>query len=595
LNPPDITPPLPPTTDRPIGESTVGQPPSAPKLALTDFLDLATLQEIQDSFTAVTRLATTIRDADDVPVTRQTDAARRDRSDELLEQLLLDQADDHGRFIAPIIVAGQRLGSIVIEPQPVGAREPRPRLRELARQLGVPENQVDPVLEQVEDACGPNRAASVQFLYLLANAIARLCYDDFQARQRVLELSALYRVSMLLSAHQDVQQVLDTAAQVVADVMKAKATLIRLIEKKDGRRVLTVRASHNLSQSYITKGDIDLEKSSMFRDAIRGDLVYVEDMPADERTLYPEDADREGLVSMLCAAMIFQGVPIGTVQIYTGERRAFTEFEASLLRAIAQLLATAIENARLEGARSENERLSRQLHLAASVQRRMLPMKMPDRPPFEVAARYVPSFELGGDFYDFIDLDQNNLGIAIGDVVGKGIAASLLMASVRAALRAFAQDVYDLDEIISRVNVALSRDTLDNEFATLWYGVFNPDRKRLTYCNAGHDPPLVLSGDRIHELTTGGMIVGVDATQHYQKGIWDFRPGELLLLYTDGLPDAFNHEGRKFGRKRIEDAFRQCAGKSAADALNHIHWTMRHFTGMRRSVDDTSIVVVKVN
>src|SRR6185369_8574133 len=108
------------------------------------------------------------------------------------------------------------------------------------------------------------------------------------------------------------------------------------------------------------------------------------------------------------------------------------------------------------------------------VQKRMLPREAPNIPPFEVAARYVPSFELGGDFYDFIDLGapgSNNMGIAVGDVVGKGIAASLLMASVRSSLRAFAQDVYDIDEIMRRVNGALVRDTLSNEFATLWYGV----------------------------------------------------------------------------------------------------------------------------
>ena len=148
---------------------------------------------------------------------------------------------------------------------------------------------------------------------------------------------------------------------------------------------------------------------------------------------------------------------------------------------------------------------------------------------FDIAARYVPSFDLGGDFYDFIDLD-GHVGVAVGDVVGKGVAASLLMASVRASLRAYAQDVYDLDEVISRVNHALCRDTLDNEFATLWYGVLDPSRMRLTYCNAGHEPPLLYRDGNVYTLEAGGMIVGVDPTQAYQKGLWDLKPGDCLLL-----------------------------------------------------------------
>ena len=190
--------------------------------------------------------------------------------------------------------------------------------------------------------------------------------------------------------------------------------------------------------------------------------------------------------------------------------------------------------------------------------------------------------------------DQATMGIAIGDVVGKGIAASLLMASVRASLRAYAQDVYDLDEIISRVNNALTRDTLDNEFATLWYGVFDPDTLRLTYCNAGHDPPMLLRDGEIHTLDTGGMIVGVQQDSEYEKGLFDMAPGDTLLLYTDGLVDSFNDAGEKFGRKRIEHALTESAEKSAADTINHILWQVRRFTGPRQGVDDTTLVVVKV-
>ncbi|NJL31451.1 MAG: PP2C family protein-serine/threonine phosphatase [Phycisphaerales bacterium] len=259
---------------------------------------------------------------------------------------------------------------------------------------------------------------------------------------------------------------------------------------------------------------------------------------------------------------------------------------------MAQLLATAINNTRLEGKRLEQERVAGQLKMAADVQKRMLPQTLPMIANFEVAARYVPSFELGGDFYDFIDF-QNSLGIAIADVSGKGVAASLLMAAVRSSLRAYAQDLYDLDMIISRVNQALCRDTQANEFATLLYGVLDPRTRRFTYSNAGHEPALLLRKGQIIRLEAGGMVVGVDPAQKFDKGILDFQKGDMVLFYTDGLMDAMNFERQRFGRDRIISAFKECTDKTAGEALNHVLWEMRRFAGMSPRTDDNTMIVLK--
>ncbi len=571
------------------GEAVAGAPP----MLLTQFIDLATLQELQDSFTAVTGLSTEIRDRSGKTVTKETDKDKLRASDRLLEQLITVEADEDGRFSAPIVVEGQVLGSIVLDPiseavNPAG----RQALRDTAITLGVPEDKVDDLVEAAETHLGPNKAAGIRFLYILANSIARLCYEEYHTRQRVQELSALYEVSKALAAHRDLQQVLDTATHAVANVMQAKAVAIRLV-KEDNPHQLEPRAIYNLSKEYLATGAINVDDSDLLRDAMSGKVVYVADMATDPRIIFPGDAKAEGLVSMLCLGIMHQGKAIGTIHLFTGEKRSFSAFEIRLVTAISQMLGTAIQNARLDAQRSQSRQVLRQLHLAASVQRRMLPGELPKVEPFDIAARYVPSFELGGDFYDVIDLD-GHLGIAIGDVVGKGVAASLLMASVRASLRAYAQDVYDLDEIIARVNNALTRDTLDNEFATLWYGVMDPKTLRLTYCNAGHDPPLLLRDGNIHLLETGGMIVGVQCDLEYEKGLFDLEPGDSILFYTDGLVDAFNDKGEKFGRARVIESLKETSQMTATDTINHILWQVRRFTGPRQGVDDTTLVVVKV-
>ncbi len=577
---------------------SAGPVASSANLKLTDIINPHALQEIQDGFAALTRLRTSIVDAQGNPITEPTELEQRTLSDVTLDWLIDgDEQVPEGRvsLSAPIVVEGHQIGSIRIEShQPTGVPiSPLQvaQFRQKMAHLPLSEQQIEQIVEAAHQCWGFNRAAGVQFLDVLANNLARLCYQEFQLRQRVEELSALYRLSTVLAAHRDVQQILDTAARSAAEVLGVRRSAIRLLSE-DGDEMV-VHAGHNLSRAYLSRGPLTLSESELFNAAIRGQVVYVPDMTTDPRVRYREAARREGLVSALFAGMIYQDQPIGVIQLFTEQRRAFSPFEINLVRAIAQMLAAAIENARLEAKRRENEDVQRQLQIASQVQQRMLPSSPPRIDPFDIAARYVPCFELGGDFYDFLRL-EDHLGVAVGDVVGKGIAASLLMAMVRASLGAYAQDVYDLDEVIRRVNVALTRDTLDREFATLWYGVLDPRHPRLTYCNAGHEPALLLRGGRVEQLGRGGMVVGVDLHQRYERTVIDLQPGDVLLAFTDGLCDAANFDGERFGRRRILEALRAAADKSAADILNHVLWELRRYIGLNRAADDTTLVVIKV-
>jgi serine phosphatase RsbU (regulator of sigma subunit) len=235
----------------------------------------------------------------------------------------------------------------------------------------------------------------------------------------------------------------------------------------------------------------------------------------------------------------------------------------------------------------------------------MLPRSTPDIPGLDLAAKYSPSFELGGDFYDFIELG-GNLGIVVGDVVGKGVAAALLMSAVRASLRAHAQDVYDIGEVLVRVNAALVRDTRDNEFATLWYGVIDPQTLRLTYCGAGHEWPLLIRvprdrsvrDDDVVRLTADGMALGIDADQRYPHGTYDLQRSDVLVAYTDGLTDSTDFEGRRFGgtrvRRALVDLLSREPAASATRIVEHIFWQLRQFSGLSRRIDDVTLVVMRV-
>lgn len=441
---------------------------------------------------------------------------------------------------------------------------------------------------------------------LLASSVCDVCEAQAALRGRVLQLDALYRLSALLSGRDDVDAFLEDALGLAIEVLGVDAGVVSTMEETDGDPALIPAAWRGLSASW-AQNPTPLSEGAVFRQsALLGHIVHIPDLQADERVADKPRVQAEGLRGMLMAAMFDRGKPVGLVRLFTRSRREFTGGEGELLRAIAEHMATAVAGARLRALRQRDEAMSRQVRMAASVQRRMLPRRSPKVPPFDVAAHYAPSLELGGDFYDFLELG-GHLGVLIGDVVGKGLPAALLMSAVRASLRAHAQDVYDIDEVLSRVNRALARDTLDNEFATVWYGVADPATLRLTYCGAGHDWPVLVRvpKDRpvgetdVQRLTADGMALGIDAAQRYPKGVFQLQARDVLVAYTDGLHDAQDFEGRKFGGKRLKKALLELLAAepeaSASRVLDAVLAAVRRHAGLAGSKDDITVVVLRVS
>jgi sigma-B regulation protein RsbU (phosphoserine phosphatase) len=572
---------------------------SSDSLLLTDFIDPDTLQELQDSFTTFARLSMRVLDHQGEPVTQPTDLPKRAQADQAFEQLTFTEREPDGSLRAPISIGGHELGSIVVHPHQI---EPdhgltlkhRQTLANLCQKIGIDGEDRESLMTAAENAYTATTGASLGFIHQIANSIASLCYEQHQNRQRIRELRVLYELSTLLSAQANPQETLDAAANAIARVMAVKAVVIRLLrEGEDGKPELEARAIFGMNKSVADKGKTLVNKSELTRKALTGDMVFIEDMTTDPRSYYPDDARRAGITSMLSTGLMVQDKGIGTIQLFTEQPRRFTMFEENLVRAIAQLLATAVRSAQLDAERIRNLQLNRQVELAQGVQRRMLPKHSPKIEGVDIAATYVPSQGLGGDFYDFISLDSAT-GIAVGDAIGKGVAASLLMASVRSSLRAYAHDLYDLDVILSRVNQALNRDTLDNEFATLWYGTIDHQSKRLTYCNAGHEPALLLHGGEVIPLDVGGMVTGVLAEATYDKSIVDLESGDCVLLYSDGVTDAMSERNERFGRERLESALKDVGALTAQQAIDALLARLNQHRGETDANDDITIVVVKV-
>jgi sigma-B regulation protein RsbU (phosphoserine phosphatase) len=582
---------------------------------LVDLIDRETLQAIQDGFSELARAATSIRDAEGRLVTHPSCA---NRFCELLGGPLHDNeacrlanyaagaaAAAEGRttpikyvchagltqFAAAIHLEDRVLGTIVLgdlPERPLSAEE----IAVLARVHHVDERELASAAAELRPPDERQMRSAIAFLQLLANTLTRLCYQQAVLQETVDELRLLSETSRLLSSTLDPDAVLDNIVRTMAEVMHVKACSVRLLNPAGDE--LVMKAAYGLSPRYLRKGPVLVAENPNDQAALRGETLTILDMRTDPHVRYSEEAGREGLVSSLAVGLVAKGKPLGTLHIYTAEPHAFTPEEVRLFRSVADQAALTVASARLVEEVVSARQQQRELTLAARVQQRLLPAHAPRIPGYDCYGITVASFAVGGDFHDWIELPGGNWGIAVGDVAGKGVPAAILMASVRAALRAQAEHVYALDHILDRVNNSLTAETESSEFVTLFYAVLDSTAHRLTYSNAGHEPPILVRGGQVTRLRTGGPLLGVSLQAKYAYDGVELQPGDTLLIYSDGACDAANYQGERFGRQRLLESVLRHAGYGAKRIVDEIQWDIRRFTGLAPAADDMTILAVKV-
>jgi sigma-B regulation protein RsbU (phosphoserine phosphatase) len=247
---------------------------------------------------------------------------------------------------------------------------------------------------------------------------------------------------------------------------------------------------------------------------------------------------------------------------------------------------------------AQRERLNRELEIAREVQEHLFPQRLPEVPGLEYSGQCRPAREVGGDYYDFLELPGGRFGIAIGDVSGKGVGAALMMASLEASLRALASLVEDPAELMERVSSLLHQASSSNRYATLFYAYYDPPSRRLSYVNAGHNPPVVLrscgDGFQVFRLEAGGPVIGL--LQHkYERGVFSHEPGDLLVLFTDGVSESMNARFEEWGEERLIDFAKICYPLPSAEGVRRILSAAQAFAAGASQHDDMTLVVLRVS
>jgi len=282
--------------------------------------------------------------------------------------------------------------------------------------------------------------------------------------------------------------------------------------------------------------------------------------------------------------------------LVAGERLRFpidTE-DAEYLSSLANLATGALENVRFLDEMIGKQRMEEDLRIAAEIQQGLLPRSLPTPEGFEIAAQTIPTQQVGGDCYDVIELGGGRILFSIADVSGKGTPASLLMANVQAAVRTLAQLDLPLDDFTARINDVIYQNTSPDKFITAFFGVLDTAAGSFSYVNAGHNPPLLFSQGNIQQLDHGGVILGImPSFIPYEVGSVTMQPGDLLMLYTDGVSDALSREREEYGEPRLRALFAGDRSCSAAEGMERLREDIFTFTSGAPQFDDITILAVK--
>jgi sigma-B regulation protein RsbU (phosphoserine phosphatase) len=323
-----------------------------------------------------------------------------------------------------------------------------------------------------------------------------------------------------------------------------------------------------------------------------GEVVNAPDVHLDPRYV----AGRATTRSELAVPIVSEAGTIGCLNVESDRPFSFTAADAELVQFFASAAALSIAKALLHRQVLEKQRLEDQLRVAREVQSGLLPGAPPDLPGYDIAAVNLPTQAIGGDYYDYVPLDDGRLGLVVADVSGKGVPAALIMATFRAALRTEMRRRARLPAVAAQLNDVVLEFRDAARFVTAVCAVLEAATGRLTYVNCGHNPPLLLRGGGGREtLRRGGAALGLFAGERFRAGTVSLEPGDSLVLYTDGVVEPADAHDAEFGVERLEAAIRAVPGRPASEALRSVIDAIRAFSGRDRYDDDFTLVVVRRN
>lgn len=409
-------------------------------------------------------------------------------------------------------------------------------------------------------------------------------------RRRAEQLELMDNVATQTAAILDIDALFPRVVKAIRDSFNLYAVGLYMLDAETG--TLVCRASTMPGEVGLRTGSrVGLRATSIREQR----LIVAQDIAHDDRFLYAPNmpATRSEAVIPLWV----DNAVIGCLDLQSDQSNAFPDDESKFLEALGQQVAVAVDSAALYRNSLESQRMEQELELAREIQTSFLPRKTPQVAGWSVAAAWDSARQVGGDFYDFIRLPGNRWGLAIADVADKGVPAALFMAVTRTLIRSSALGGMPPGrppaQTLARANRILMQDTRADMFVTVFYAIWHPESGLIEYASGGHNPPMLCHAGVADELRAEGIALGAidEITLETKSAL--MQPGDVLMLYTDGLIDALNSEGEEFGTARLRQTLEQHCEQTAPDIVAGIMAAVRAHAGDAPPFDDETLVVVK--
>lgn len=439
-----------------------------------------------------------------------------------------------------------------------------------------------PGAKEVKNAAAFESAAT-DFAHLLEIALAqRLLIREAWEKKVLLE------VGKKISELYELDSVLNLIIDSIREVIPYDAAGIFLL-KMPGKK-LEYAAMRGYPENINDTVQLKVGKGISGWTIEHAEEVNVPDVRKDKRYVMARKSTR----SQLSIPIIYGNNVMGAFALESNKVRFFKYHDVELMRTFAAQTAIVLENSKLLYQAFQANEMLQELEIAKGIQKALLPKKLPVIPGYDFAAINHSSLAIGGDMYDFVTLTENELGVAIGDVAGKGVPAALLMASLYATFRGFIRQRVLPNLVMQELNASIYAQTEIDKFATLFYGILDCSNDSFRYSNAGHNPPIVYrADDKWQELKKGGPLLGFVPDGAYLSDTVTLQSGDVLCLYTDGVSEAQNIQNHEFDVKGITKTLKKFKKLSAEEIIKKMLSEIKKFTQKSHQDDDLTMIVIK--
>lgn len=404
--------------------------------------------------------------------------------------------------------------------------------------------------------------------------------------------SVISEVSKALVLHMPLNELLDHVMDLIGENLPMDRGILML---KEGNPAQLIPKVIRINNKRLKDQRILVSQSIVNMVMNKHSSVLISDVQADPQLKSRDSIIKMNIHSAVCVPLWDNKEIIGI--IYSDRislMKPFTDEDLKLLTLLGNLAAVKIENSKSIEMSIEKEKMEKELSLAAEIQTDFLPKATPEFKGFDISGYMTPCYQVGGDYYDYMPIGSDRLGITIADVSGKGVSASLLMASLRASLHSEVHLLYDMEKMTANLNDFIHKSSSINSFITFFFCELNMKSGKLKFINAGHNPPIVLDKKgNINRLESCGLCLGMFPDVEYKAQTVVLHPGDITLLFTDGITESRNKENKEFEEEKLVKFLKKKSKLPAPELIKEIQKEVETFTADTDQMDDQTVVVIK--